>query len=99
MDWKTLVDKTLGTHFNAPVYKAETGRAKLVSVIDKAAEQHKEGKNASHAVVEAWQQQCDQLCSHAERQSRAATGRCGQLRASRAVPGLSQRAQSRRAGW
>ncbi len=44
MDWKALIDKTLGTHFNAPVYDPATGRAKLVKVIDKAAEQHKDGK-------------------------------------------------------
>ncbi|MBD8699302.1 hypothetical protein IFT54_05665 [Sphingomonas sp. CFBP 13714] len=44
MDWKALIDKTLGTHFDAPVYDPAKGRAKLVKVIDKAAEQHKEGK-------------------------------------------------------
>ncbi len=44
MDWKALIDKTLGTHFNAPVYDPAKGRDKLVKVIDKAAEQHKEGK-------------------------------------------------------
>lgn len=39
-----LIDNTLGTHFNAPVYKPEDGRKKLIRVIDKAAEQHSQGK-------------------------------------------------------
>jgi len=44
MDWLQLIDDTLGTHFNAPVYDPKKGRAKLVKVIDTAAEQHREGK-------------------------------------------------------
>lgn len=39
-----LIDNALGTHFNAPVYKPEKGRAKLVKVIDKAASQRAAGQ-------------------------------------------------------
>lgn len=39
-----LIDNTLGTHFNTPVYDDEAGRKKMVREIDKAASQHKEGK-------------------------------------------------------
>ncbi len=39
-----LIDNALGTHFNAPVYKPEKGRAKLVKVIDKAAAQRAAGE-------------------------------------------------------
>lgn len=39
-----LIDNALGTHFNAPVYKPEKGRAKLVKVIDKAAAQRAAGQ-------------------------------------------------------
>lgn len=38
-----LIDNTLGTHFNTPVYKPEDGRKKLIRVIDLAAKQHKDG--------------------------------------------------------
>ncbi len=44
MDWLQLIDDTLGTHFNAPVYDPQKGRNKLLKVIDTAAEQHREGK-------------------------------------------------------
>lgn len=47
-----LIDNTLGTHFNAPVYKAEDGRKKLVKQIDLAAKQHKEG--TTRAPNRAW---------------------------------------------
>lgn len=39
-----LIDNTLGTHFNTPVYDKKAGRKKMVREIDKAATQHKEGK-------------------------------------------------------
>lgn len=39
-----FIDNTLGTHFDAPVYDPSKGRKKMVSVIDKAAAQHNEGK-------------------------------------------------------
>ena len=39
-----LIDNTLGTDFNKPAYDPAKGRAKMIKVIDKAAEQHREGK-------------------------------------------------------
>jgi hypothetical protein len=51
MDWLQLIDDTLGTHFNAPVYDPAKGRAKLLKVIDTAAEQHREGKTPK---VRSW---------------------------------------------
>lgn len=39
-----LIDRTLGTDFNKPAYDPKKGRDKLVRVIDKAAEQHREGR-------------------------------------------------------
>lgn len=39
-----LIDDTLGINFHAPVYDPKKGQEKLVKVIDKAAEQHREGK-------------------------------------------------------
>jgi hypothetical protein len=47
-----LIDNTLGTHFNAPVYDPAKGRAKLVKAIDGAATQH--GENRTKVPNRAW---------------------------------------------
>lgn len=39
-----LIDNALGTHFATPVYDPAKGREKMVKVISKAAEQHKNGQ-------------------------------------------------------
>ena len=39
-----LIDNALGTHFATPVYDPAKGREKMVKVINKAAEQHKNGQ-------------------------------------------------------
>lgn len=44
MEWKAWIDSKLGTNFDAPAYDPQKGRDKLAKVIDKAAEQHSEGK-------------------------------------------------------
>ena len=43
MEWLALIDKTLGTHFDAPQYDPKKGRDKLSKVIDKASEQYTDG--------------------------------------------------------
>lgn len=43
MSWKSLIDKSLGTNFDAPKYDPSKGRSKLVRQIDLAAKQHNEG--------------------------------------------------------
>ena len=43
MEWKKLVDRTLGTNFDAPQYDPQKGRDKLVKSIDAAAKQHTNG--------------------------------------------------------
>lgn len=52
MEWKKLVDKALGTNFDAPVYDPQKGRDKLVRQIDLAAKQHSEG--TTRAPNRAW---------------------------------------------
>lgn len=47
-----LIDNTLGTNFNAPVYDPKAGRKKLVKAIDTAAKQHSEG--TTRAPNRAW---------------------------------------------
>lgn len=44
MEWKAWIDSKLGTNFEEKAYDPQKGRDKLVKVIDKAAEQHSEGK-------------------------------------------------------
>jgi len=44
MEWKKLVDKALGTNFDAPQYDPKKGRDKLVKAIDAAGSQHTDGK-------------------------------------------------------
>ncbi|SEM41079.1 hypothetical protein SAMN05192583_0094 [Sphingomonas gellani] len=44
MSWLSLIDKKLGTNFDAPQYDPKKGRAKLVKQIETAASQHSEGK-------------------------------------------------------
>ncbi|KQN09095.1 hypothetical protein [Sphingomonas sp. Leaf28] len=38
-----LIDNTLGTHFHTPVYDPQTGRKKILRVIELASKQHNEG--------------------------------------------------------
>lgn len=52
MEWKKLIDKALGTNFDAPVYDPQKGRDKLAKVIDTAAKQHSEG--STRAPNRAW---------------------------------------------
>jgi hypothetical protein len=52
MSWKSLVDKALGTNFDAPQYDPQKGRDKLVRQIDLAAKQHSEG--TTRAPNRAW---------------------------------------------
>ena len=52
MEWKKLVDKTLGTNFDAPQYDPKKGRDKLVKAIDAAGKQHTNG--STKAPNRAW---------------------------------------------
>jgi hypothetical protein len=52
MEWKKLVDRTLGTNFDAPQYDPRKGRDKLVKAIDTAAKQHTDG--STKAPNRAW---------------------------------------------
>ncbi|WCP72200.1 hypothetical protein [Sphingomonas hankookensis] len=47
-----LIDNTLGTNFNTPVYDPKVGRKKLVKAIDTAAKQHSD--NVTRAPNRAW---------------------------------------------
>lgn len=52
MEWLALIDKALGTNFDAPVYNPQKGRDKLTKVIDGAAKQHADG--STKAPNRAW---------------------------------------------
>jgi hypothetical protein len=57
-----FIDDKLGINFHAPVYNPTKGRTKLVKVIDKAAEQHREGKTPP---VRSWKTGGDNAISFA----------------------------------